>query len=468
MGTLQPPNLPPLKDLRVHHLATTTVVPSEPTEPRSMFLSNIDQVLNFDVQTVHFFVAREGYPPEAVAEKLEAAVGRLLVPYDFLAGRARVNPEDGRFEIDCNGAGVGFTRAASDLSLDEVGDLVYPNPAFRQLVVVQPEAVSLEYLEKRPLFRIQVTSFRCGAFAMGISASHLTFDGLSFKMFLDNLAAFVAGKPLAVVPCNDRRLLAARSPPKVTFPHPDLQPLPDLPPVLEPQASILDPNAAHLQFKLLHLRSRDIATLKEKAKRGAPADAASPGGTITGFNVVTAHVWRCKVLAAAEDDHEDDGGGERPSTVIYAVDIRSRMRPPLPKSYTGNAVLTGYGTATRGELRDAPFFRVVEAVREGSTRLTDEYARSAIDWGQLHRGVPHGDVLVSSWWRLGFAEVDFPWGRPIYCVPVVIPNGDIVVLLPDKEPNPAGTGTGVYALVGMPSKHMEKFESLFYNSISNY
>ncbi|XP_068666805.1 acyltransferase GLAUCE-like [Aristolochia californica] len=449
MGTLAP-ILPPLQDLRVHLLGSSTVVPSEPTERRSMFLSNIDQVLNFDVQTVHFFLATKGFTPEMVAEKLEMALGRVLVAYDFMAGRATVNPEDGRLEIDCNGAGAGFARASSELSLEEVGDLVYPNPAFRQLVVVQPET-SIE-LEKRPLLRIQVTSFRCGAFAMGISASHLTFDGMSFKMFLDNLAAFASGKPLAVVPFNDRRLLAARSPPRVTFPHPELQPLPDLPPVLEPRASLLDPTTGQLQFKLFHLRSDDIANLKEKAKRGAGASSSA----ITGFNVVTAHLWRCKVLATATDH------SEKPSSVIYAVDIRSRMRPPLPKSYTGNAVLTGYGTTTYGELKEAPFFRLVEAVREGATRMTDEYAKSVIDWGELHRGVPHGDVLVSSWWRLGFSEVDFPWGNAIYCVPVVIPNGDIVVLLPDKE-GTTGNGTGVYALVGLPSKSMEKFESLFYN-----
>ncbi|XP_068661380.1 acyltransferase GLAUCE-like [Aristolochia californica] len=453
MGTL-PPTLPPLQDLRVHLLGSSTVVPSQPTERRSMFLSNIDQVLNFDVQTVHFFLETKEFPPETVAEKLEIALGRVLVPYDFLAGRSKVNPEDGRLEIDCNGAGVGLTRASSELSLEEIGDLVYPNPAFRQLVVVQPG--TSDEMENRPLLRIQVTSFRCGAFAIGISASHLTLDGISFKMFLDNLAAFAAGKPLAVVPFHDRRLLAARSPPQATFPHPELQPLPDLPLVLEPQASLLDPTAAQLLFKLFHLTSDDIANLKEKAKRSACASSSS---AITGFNVVTAHVWRCKVLATAAAAADQS---QKPSSIIYAVDIRSRLRPPLPKSYAGNAVLTGYGTATYGELKEAPFFRLVEAVREGATRMTDEYARSVIDWGELHKGVPHGDVLVSSWWGLGFTEVDFPWGRAIYCVPVVIPNGDIVILLPDKE-GTTGHGTGVYALVGLPSKYMENFESLFYN-----
>lgn len=100
-----------------------------------MFLSNIDQVLNFSVETVHFFPPNKEFPPHVVVEKLRSALAKILVTYDFLAGRLKVNPETGRFEFDCNGAGVVFVVASSECTLDEIGDLVYPNPAFKDLIV---------------------------------------------------------------------------------------------------------------------------------------------------------------------------------------------------------------------------------------------------------------------------------------------------------------------------------------------
>lgn len=123
-----------------------------------MFLSNIDQVLNFTVETIHFFVANPEFSPEVVAEKLRSAVERVLVPYDFLAGRLRLEEKEGRLEIDCNAAGVEFKVAESELKLDEIGELEYPNIAFRQLAaagVVQEELK----MEDRSLCSFQVRDF---------------------------------------------------------------------------------------------------------------------------------------------------------------------------------------------------------------------------------------------------------------------------------------------------------------------
>lgn len=58
---------------------------------------------------------------------------------------------------------------------------------------------------------------------MGMSTNHILFDGMGAKTFLENLAsqAFNDGRPLASIPCNNRHLLAARSPPHTVFPHPE-------------------------------------------------------------------------------------------------------------------------------------------------------------------------------------------------------------------------------------------------------
>jgi hypothetical protein len=136
---------------------------------------------------------------------------------------------------------------------------------------------------------------------MGISTNHATFDGLGFRLFLDNLAAVAADKPLAVEPCNDRRLLAARSPPLVTFPHPELLKL-NTPAGQESNPPVFEATQEDLAFNIFSLTSDDITHLKEKAKATHAADTR-----ISGFNVVTAHIWRCKALScdAGKEIHNE-------------------------------------------------------------------------------------------------------------------------------------------------------------------
>ncbi|VVA94679.1 unnamed protein product [Arabis nemorensis] len=436
-----------LQDLKVTIKESLLIFPSEETHKRkSMFLSNVDQVLNFDVQTVHFFRPNKDFPPEIVSEKLRKALVRAMNVYEFLAGRLRLNPSSGRLDVDCNGAGAGFVTAASEYMLEELGDLVYPNPAFAQLVTSQLQSLPKD---DQPLFAFQMTSFKCGGFAMGISTNHTTFDGLSFKTFLENLASLLSEKPLSTPPCNDRTLLKARTPPRVTFPHHELVKLQD-----SSNPTVFEATSEHLEFNIFKLSCQQIERLKERASESSNGCVG-----VTGFNVVTALVWRCKALSfAAEEEKKEDL--EKESTILYAVDIRGRLNPQLPSSYTGNAVLTAYAKAKRKELLEEPFGRIVEMVGEGSKRITDEYARSAIDWGELYKGFPHGEVLVSSWWKLGFAEVEYPWGKPKYSCPVVYHRKDIVLLFPDD-----GDSKAVSVLAALPSKEMTMFQHWFEDTL---
>lgn len=88
----------------------------------------------------------------------------MLAAYDFLAGRLRPSnggggeEGGGRLVIDCDGSGVGFVVASSEYSLDEIGDLVYPNPAFRQLIVQGSGLDELGTDGDQPLCVVQVNT----------------------------------------------------------------------------------------------------------------------------------------------------------------------------------------------------------------------------------------------------------------------------------------------------------------------
>lgn len=155
MGTLYQRPLDPLilQDLKVTLQDSTLIFPFEETEEKSMFLSNIDKVLTFNVQTVHFFPSNPNFPPEVVTQRLKTALSKVLVSYDYLAGRLKFNPQSQRVEIDCNSAGAGFVVASSEYSLDEIGDLVYPNPAFQQFTVQNMDNLAAD---DQPLCILQV------------------------------------------------------------------------------------------------------------------------------------------------------------------------------------------------------------------------------------------------------------------------------------------------------------------------
>ncbi|CAH1446503.1 unnamed protein product [Lactuca virosa] len=237
------------------------------------------------------------------------------------------------------------------------------------------------------------TFFKCGGFAIGMTVNHVTLDAISLKTFLENLASLAADKPLATTPFNDRHLLAARSPPQIKFDHPELLKIPtemDL-----PSATIFDYAKDQLDCKIFNLTSNDIAHLKQKAKDGH----VSANVKFSKFNLVAAHVWRCKALS-----YGTNYDPQRVSTVLYAVDVRFRLN--LPQSYTGNAILSAYASARCKDIEEGPLSKLVEMMVEGNNRMTGEYARSVIDWGEVNKGFPNGDCLISSAWRLGSTDLE--------------------------------------------------------------
>lgn len=280
---------------------------------------------------------------------------------------------------------------------------------------------------------------------MGMSTNHVLFDGIGAKIFLLNLAsqAYGDGRPLAFPPCNNRRLLAARSPPRVEFLHPEFLDL-GLPLDEGTCPPVVDRPHEELRCRIFKLSVDAIAELKNKA-RGCAGTTK-----ITTFAAAAAMIWRCKALSGETKPEKSHA-----SAMLTPVEIRNRVDPPLPVSYTGNAVALLRVSTTFEELEDGQFSKAVEKISEGVKVVTDEYVRSAFDWLEVHRGVPNEDYMVSSWLGLGFELVEYPWGKPVYSCPVAIDRKDTCWIFRD------GVDGGVAAMVALPPEEMERFESSF-------
>ncbi|KAG6421451.1 hypothetical protein SASPL_118004 [Salvia splendens] len=108
---------------------------------------------------------------------------------------------------------------------------------------------------------------------------------------------------------------------------------------------------------------------------------------------------------------------DQETKLTIIVDRWSRLRPPLPLGYFGNAVFKASHIALSGEVESKPLNFTIGKIREAMARMDDEYLRSAIDYleveGSLHpnaRGTglyKSPNLSITSWARLPFYDIDF-------------------------------------------------------------
>lgn len=158
-----------------------TVVPHAPGHRRRLFLSNIDLTLVSYLETVAFFEQ----PPShvelaALSSSFCGALSRLLVDYDFLAGRLERAREGDRLEIDCNGAGIVVVMATCAVEMSQLGELRAPKPAYKELARFLQDDGGEKELRDKPLMLFQVRN-------MSLSFFFCYFWDIYFNMWLLSL-----------------------------------------------------------------------------------------------------------------------------------------------------------------------------------------------------------------------------------------------------------------------------------------
>ncbi|WOK94171.1 hypothetical protein Cni_G02873 [Canna indica] len=143
------------------------------------------------------------------------------------------------------------------------------------------------------------------------------------------------------------------------------------------------------------------------------------GGTrrVSSFEAIAAYAWRCSCKARKLEANQV-------KRLQVVVDIRDRVKPPLPSGYFGNAIVWTYVAAVAGEILSAPLPLIVRKIREAIARVDDEYVRSAIDALELKgdatefffsgEQITQNDLLVNSWSNLPMSSADFGWGKPAF------------------------------------------------------
>lgn len=182
----------------------------------------------------------------------------------------------------------------------------------------------------------QVTTFKCGGFVVGVTFNHALHDGISYGELFINLLALAQEGPLVTTPYLDRTMLRASNTYQrdsdLAIAAAEFFALPgakeddqDLDQT-SGQADNLNPSMNQMVSEIFPFTERDLLTLQREATEGGLVSSASR------FDVLAAHIYKALTMAKESDP-------KRVSRLVYAVDFRKRIEPPLPKGFTGNATV---------------------------------------------------------------------------------------------------------------------------------
>nr|CAB3472322.1 unnamed protein product [Digitaria exilis] len=392
-------------DSEVQVLESSFVSPSEPTPTEGLWLSPLDLVLanRGHTPTVYFYRSNDAATADFFdVARLKEAMAKALVAFYPLAGRLGVD-SDGRIEISCNGEGALFVVArAAELTIEDVKDFK-PSPELRRQFVPRIEPSSV-------ILAVQVTFFKCGGVALGTALHHVAIDASSAFHFFQTWSAFSRDSDdhaAVELPCHDRTLLRARSPPTV---HPDALT------TFYPLITYIEPSGP-LAGEVFTISRDQIASLKRLTCGG-------DGATTSTFCAVSALLWQCVCIARRLPPNSE-------ARLDILANIRRRVKPPLPDRYFGNALVRLGVTAAVGDIVSEELASVAGRIRRAIGRMDDgdgDMVRSAIDYYEMvvarkekkddgarrsKATLPETELQVVSWLGMPMYDADFGWGKPL-------------------------------------------------------
>ncbi|GER45801.1 HXXXD-type acyl-transferase family protein, partial [Striga asiatica] len=327
---------------------------------------------------------------------------------------------------------------------------------------------SLDYttpIDEIPLVVAQLTRFRCGGAALGLGISHVMADGPSALHFVDEWAKISRAAAEAVAPpFLDRRVLESAEPPSSAFDATALRP----PPTLLGEADPLAQKSKPIAASLLRLTRLQIESLRNQAS--AAASGGDVGRGFSRFEAVAAHIWRCTSKARGH-------AADQPTSLHFVADFRSKMNPPLPKNYFGNALIRVEATDKSGSLLSGSLGAACRKIREAVGKVTDESVRSYLDFlkglpdvGRFrtldNNGRPKGDfygnpnLAIISWTGLPLYGADFGWGKEIHMGPGPMGFDGKTFIIPSRD------GDGSFNIaIWLQEEYMAAFKKCFYDDI---
>ncbi|KAL4593831.1 hypothetical protein ACB092_M010500 [Castanea dentata] len=414
--------------VEVEVFSNENIKPSSPTPTHLRYyqLSFLDQMLPpIYASSLFFYTKNDAYfkistdTTKSFSSVLKQSLSDVLTRYYPLAGRIKDN-----LNVDCNDEGVLFREAQVKCKLSDI--VTNPNPAeFNRFLPCDIDDTH------NLTFAVQVNYFTCGGIAIGACISHKIADGTSFIIFMKNWAATARGQ----TDINPQFQASTLFPPTSTLPG------------LKPETGM---TKEKLVLKRFVFSSVTIEALKEKYVESSDLECPLHPSRV---EALSAFIWSRFVAATQENC-----GHKKLNLVLFAVNLRTRMDPPLSEMFFGNIIQVATVILLTEER-----IGLVGKLRAAIRKIDNEYMKKLQDHIQhldflkeASEKVLKQDIVqfnFTSWCRFPIYEMDFGWGNPMWIGKVSSPFKNTTVFIDTKS------GDGIEAWVNLKEEDMAKFES---------
>uniref|UniRef100_A0A0D9VMS8 Uncharacterized protein n=1 Tax=Leersia perrieri TaxID=77586 RepID=A0A0D9VMS8_9ORYZ len=386
------------------------------------------------VERVFFYPAGDHIVPHLVS-----SLAAALHSFYPLLGRVRPSPDGGGgYEFYSTGGDSDRVELTVAESSDDFDDLVAggPRDVARLYELVPRIPPAMEEDGSFALAAAQVTVFPQKGIAVGVSIHHVACDDSSFMHFVKTWAGHCRVAVAGGVEDAD----------SVAIP----------PPPLLDRGVVSDPDG--LARKTLD-QMRQLAppppppprrrfSWRHKLKRRVTA--SDSGVHCSAFTVACAFAWTCLVRLDAT------AAGEK--HLLFSVECRRRLTPPVPQEYLGNCLRPCFVEA---DMAGGFLLELVTAARgigAAIRGLDDGVLDGAEGWFErIMSMMPHRPMSVGGSPRYGVYDTDFGAGRPAKVELVSIDKTPGTVSMAESRHGDGGIEIGV----ALPEADMERFSSFF-------
>ncbi|KAK3001574.1 hypothetical protein RJ639_022580 [Escallonia herrerae] len=383
--------------MEIKILSRETVKPSTPTPHylRNFKLSVFDQLAPPFYVPITFFYPNNADLLNNTAQTLahlKKSLSQTLTRYYPLAGRIKDS-----VSVDCNDKGVSYTEALVNCKLSSF--LRQPDLNFLNNFISCQSNCLQDHAEY--LVALQVTVFECGGIVIGSGILHKLCDGMTMSAFFNCWGETARGL--------DKVVKLDLTTGSILFPARD-----SLPPKISSFITdLIFQETTQCLMRRFVFGPQAIAALKAKA---TSTDIPNPSRV----EVLTAFI--CKLMVAAAKTLT---GITSTSMVTHAIDMRRRIKPPLPRDSFGNLIWLGVGFCSPSE-KELELHELVEIIRDifrsldsndiGALQGNEGFAllTEIIKEGGNVRAQKVNTYKFTSWCNMGFYDVDFGWGKPVW------------------------------------------------------
>ncbi|XP_010544154.1 PREDICTED: uncharacterized acetyltransferase At3g50280-like [Tarenaya hassleriana] len=355
-----------------------------------------------------FLKPNDSVPESDIVSSLRSSLSLALSAFFPFSGRLlrSENHDDNTvsFLIDCDFSGAKFVHAAAKTV--SVSDLI-PSTGFVPSFFFPANGTkNCDGVSER-LLAVQVTELKDGVF-LGFGYNHLVADGTSFWQFFktwSEICSKGSDSDLAINPPVLR--LKGWFPDGIDYPIRIPLSETQVPTCEEGSVSSLET----IQEKIFRFTKTNISNLKAKANE----EIGSEYPKISSLQAIVGHIWHSIIK-------HGDLNNEEHTHCRVAVDMRSRLNPPLEPECFGNVVLIGVATSTVGDLLVNGFGWAALQVNKMVGSQTGENLRAFAESWVKNVKIPklvvgskssRNSLLVASSPRFDVYGYDFGWGKPV-------------------------------------------------------